>query len=148
MTPLPNYGYKGNKKHLHLHVKGFRDSDYASRKPKSSDFKGYLTSIQMATKSWLSGWEHWLGLIGDGEGKRGKREKWGGRRWWREAFGITDLICSPSLLWPVSIFTKELLFPNHHHHPSPCLISFPHHLWRPLGFRLLCKALDCFTGLN
>lgn len=55
MTPLPNYAYKGNKKHLHLHVKGFRDSDYASRKPKSSDFKGYLTSIQIATKGWLSG---------------------------------------------------------------------------------------------
>lgn len=83
MTPLPNYGYKGNKKHLHLHVKGFRDSDYASRKPKSSDFKGYLTSIQMATKGWLSGlraparadWG-WRGERGDGW--RGSGEEGGG----------------------------------------------------------------------
>lgn len=28
--------------------------DDASRKPKSSDFQGYLTPIQTATKAWLS----------------------------------------------------------------------------------------------
>lgn len=142
MTPLPNYGYKGNKKHLHLHVKGFRDSDYASRKPKSSDFKGYLTPIQMATKGWLSGWEHRLGLIGDGggggAGRKGEGECGGRRWWWRcggEAFGITGLICSPSLLWPVSIFTEDLLFPNQH--PSAFLLC-PHHPWR-------LWALGCFV---
>lgn len=49
---------------------------YASRKPKSSDFKGYLTSIQTATKAWLSGWEPRFRLIGDGARER---EREGGK---------------------------------------------------------------------
>lgn len=54
MIPLSNHGYKGNKKTGALASERHWVSDYASRKLKSSDFEGYLTSIQTATKAWLS----------------------------------------------------------------------------------------------
>lgn len=56
MIPLSNHGYKGHKKKKTgtLACERHWESDYVSRKPKSSDFQGYLTSIQMATKAWLS----------------------------------------------------------------------------------------------
>lgn len=106
MTPLPNYGYKGNKKHLHLHVKGFRDSDYVSRKPKSSDFKGYLTSIQMATKGWLSGLRaparaDWGWRGGEGGWVEGK---WGGRRWWWGLLGSQTSFVLP-LYFGLSLYS-------------------------------------------